>query len=119
MSIQEPGWRHSTIQTATPPPSFDMCMFILCHSDGGDFGRAVSVNVEVLGPSGERLKTLRPTRPSRAPGHGLRRHPGARLTGGLGRYTYRAWLDDELGSAVARRSASLFSRRRSNHSSRE
>lgn len=98
--IQGAGLASLTIQTATPPPSFDMCMFILCLSDGGDFGRTVSVNVEVLGPSGERLEHFVNEAVVRGPtafGAIQVRAPLA----GSGRYMYRAWLDDELGSAVA------------------
>lgn len=98
--IQGAGLASLTIQTATPPPSFDMCMFILCHSEGVDFGRTVAVNVEILGPSGERVENFVNEAVVRGPmafGAIQARAPLA----GSGRYTYRAWLDDEVDSAVA------------------
>lgn len=98
--IQGAGLASLTIQTATPPPSFDMCMFILCQSDRGDLGRTVSVNVEVLGPSGKRLEHFVNEAVVRGPmafGAIQVRAPLA----GAGQYTYRAWLDDEVNTAVA------------------
>lgn len=97
--IQGAGLAALTIQTPTPPPSFDACMFILCQCDSSDYGRTVAVSVEVLGPSGERLVQFVNDAPVRGPmafGSIQVRAPLA----GAGRYTYRAWLDDDTSSAA-------------------
>lgn len=97
--IQGAGLASLTIQTPTPPPSFDVCMFITCHSDGGDFGQPVSVNVEVLGPSGERVVHIVNEASVRGPMALGAIQVRAPLSGS-GRYTYRAWLDDDGSAAV-------------------
>lgn len=98
--IQGAGLAALTIQTATPPPSFDVCMFIICQCDSNDYGRIAAVSVEVLGPSGERLIHIVNEAPVRGPmafGSIQIRSPLA----GPGRYTYRAWLDDGTTAAEA------------------
>lgn len=97
--IRGAGLAALTIQTPTPPSAFDVCMFIICQCDGSDYGRTVPVSVEVLGPSGERLVHIVNDAPVRGPmafGSIQVRAPFA----GAGRYSYRAWLEDDAASAA-------------------
>lgn len=97
--IQGAGLASLTIQTPTPPPSFDVCMFIICQCDGSDYGRTAAVSAEVLGPSGEQLVHIVNDAPMRGPMAFGSVQVRAPLVG-AGRYTYRAWIDDDASSAV-------------------
>jgi len=95
--IQGAGLDSLTIQTETP--AFDVCMFIVCESTGGDIGQTIKVNVEALGPSGQRL--LHIANDARVDGPKAMGAIQVRTPySGTGPYVYRAWIDDADSVAV-------------------